>query len=66
MLCYVNNRPGLDSSVVRMSALGAVVRRFAPRPRHTKGDKNGSGSFLADTRNKGECQEDTRRWVRFC
>ena len=27
-------------------------RRFDPRPRHTKGVKNGTGSSLADARNK--------------
>ena len=34
-------------------ASGAVGRRFAPRSGHTKGDKNGTGSSLADARNKG-------------
>ena len=34
--------------VVRVSGSGAVGRGFAPRPRHTKGDKNGTGSSLAD------------------
>ena len=43
---------GPDSSVNRASASGAVCRGFAPRPRHTKGDKNGTGSSLADARNK--------------
>ena len=43
---------GPDSSVVRASALGAVGCGFTPRPRHTKGDKNGTGSSLADARNK--------------
>ena len=43
---------GPDSLVVRASASGAVGRGFAPRPRHTKGGKNGNGSSLADARNK--------------
>ena len=43
---------GPDSLVVRVSASGAVGRGFAPRPRHTKGGKNGTGSYLADARNK--------------
>ena len=38
--------------MVRASASGAVVRGFAPRSRHTKGNKNGTGSSLADARNK--------------
>ena len=38
--------------MVRVSASGAVGRGFAPRPRHTKGDKNGTGDSLADARNK--------------
>ena len=41
-----------DSLVVRASTSGAVGRGFAPRPCHTKGGKNGTGSSLADTRNK--------------
>ena len=44
------NRP--NSLVVRASASGEVGRRFAPRPRHAKGGKNGTGSSLADARNK--------------
>ena len=43
---------GPDSSVVRASASEAVGRGFAPRSRHTKGDKNGTGGSLADSRNK--------------
>ena len=43
---------GPDSLVVRASASGAVGRGFAPRPGHTKGGKNGTGSSLADARNK--------------
>ena len=38
--------------MVRASASGAVGRGFAPRPRHTKGGKNGTGSSLADACNK--------------
>ena len=38
--------------MVRASASGTVGRGFAPWPRHTKGDKNGTGSSLADARNK--------------
>ena len=41
-----------DSLVVRASASGAIGRGFAPRPRHTKGGKNDTGSSLADARNK--------------
>ena len=36
----------------RASALGAVGRGFTPRPRHTEGNKNGTGSSLAEARNK--------------
>ena len=43
---------GPDSLVVRAPASGAVGRGFAPRSRHTKGGKNGTGSSLADARNK--------------
>ena len=43
---------GPDSLVVRASASGSEGCGFAPRPRHTKGVKNGTGSFLADARNK--------------
>ena len=43
---------GPDSLVVRASASGSEGRGFAPRPRHTKGVKNGTGSSLADARNK--------------
>ena len=43
---------GLDSQVVRASALGAVGRGFGPRLRRTKGGKNSTGSSLADTHNK--------------
>ena len=43
---------GPDSLVVRASASGSEGRGFAPRPRHTKGVKNGTGSALADTGNK--------------
>ena len=38
--------------MVRASASGAVGRGFATRPCHTKGGKNGTGSSLADARNK--------------
>ena len=41
-----------DSLVVRASASGSEGRGFAPRPRHTKDDKNGTGSSLADAHNK--------------
>ena len=41
-----------DSLVVTASASAAVGRGFAPGPRHTKGGKNGTGSSLADARNK--------------
>ena len=40
---------GPASLVVRASASG---RGFAPRPRHTKVDRNGTSSSLADARNK--------------
>ena len=40
------------SPVVRVFASGAVGRGFVPRPRHTKGNKYGTGSSLADARNK--------------
>ena len=43
---------GPDSLVVRASASGAVGRGFAPRPCHTKGGNNGTGTSLADARNK--------------
>ena len=43
---------GPDSLVVRASASGMVGRWFWPRRRHTKGGKNGTGSSLADARNK--------------
>ena len=33
-----------DSLVVRVSASGLEGRWFAPRPRNTKGSKNGTGS----------------------
>ena len=33
------------------TASGAVGRGFTPRPRHTKGGKNGTSSSLADARN---------------
>ena len=48
---HSQDRP--DSSVVRASASGVVCRRFAPRRRYLKGDKNCAGSFPADARNKG-------------
>ena len=38
--------------MVRASASGTVGGGFAPRPHHTKGHKNGTGSSLADARNK--------------
>ena len=43
---------GPDSLVVRASASGSEGRGFAPRPRHTQGVKNGTGSSLADACNK--------------
>ena len=43
---------GPDSLVVRASASGTEGRGFAPRPRHTKGGKIGTGSSIADARNK--------------
>ena len=43
---------GPDSLVVRACASGTEGRGFASRPRHTKGDKNGTGSSLANARNK--------------
>ena len=43
---------GPDSSSGRASASGSGGRRFNPRPRHAKGVKNGTGSSLADARNK--------------
>ena len=43
---------GPDSSSDRASASGSEGRRLDPRPRHTKGVKNGTGSSLADARNK--------------
>ena len=39
-----------DSSVVREYASGAIGRGL--QLRHTKGNKNGTGSFLADALNK--------------
>ena len=47
-----NIQTGPDSSSGRASASGSEGRRFDPRPRHTKGVKNGTGSSLADARNK--------------
>ena len=38
--------------MVRVSASGSEGRGFAPWPRHTKSVKNGTGSSLADARNK--------------
>ena len=54
MLKYISkeNFTGPDSLVVRASASGAVGPGFAPRPRHTKGGKNSTGSSLADARNR--------------
>ena len=43
---------GSDSLVVRASASVSKGRGFAPRPCHTKGVKNGTGSSLADARNQ--------------
>ena len=43
---------GPDSLVVRASASGVVGHRFGLGPSHTKGGKNGTGSSLADSRNK--------------
>ena len=42
---------GPDSSRGRASASGSGGRRFDPRPRHTKGVQNGTGSSLTDARN---------------
>ena len=47
-----NNTARPDSLVVRASAFGSEGRGFAPRLRHTKGVKNGTGSPLADPRIK--------------
>ena len=47
----VSHDTGPDSSSGRASASGSGGRRFDPRPRHTKGVKNGTGSSLADARN---------------
>ena len=49
---HYNFLTGSDSLVVRVSASGAVGRGFTPRLRHTKGDKNDTGSSLADSHNK--------------
>ena len=38
--------------MVRASASGVVGRGFVPRPRHTKGVRNGTSSSLADARIK--------------
>ena len=38
--------------MVRASASESEGRGFALQPRHTKGVKNGTGSYLADARNK--------------
>ena len=46
------HQTGPDSSSGRASASGSGGRRFDPRPRHTKGVKNGTGSSLADACNK--------------
>ena len=55
---------GNDSLVVRASASGAVGNGFAPRPRHTKGVKNGTGSSLADATQKGSARKlQESRWV---
>ena len=43
---------GPDSSSGKASSSGSGGRRFDPRPGHTKGVKNGTGSSLADARNK--------------
>ena len=51
-LLNVRNAKSPDSLVVRASALGVGGRGFAHRPHHTKGDTNGTGSTLADARNK--------------
>ena len=55
--CTATDRPrleilDLDSLVVRASASGSEGRGFAPRQRHTKCVKNGTGSSLADARSK--------------
>ena len=39
---------------------------FWPKQHHTKGNKNGTGSSLADACNKGKCQDDTKRQVSIC
>ena len=44
---------GPRSSEVRAFTSGAVDHRVDPWPCHTEGNKNGTGSSLADTRNKG-------------
>ena len=49
--------------MVRASASGSEGCGFAPRPRHTKGVKNGTGTSLADARNK---RIDTRTQVGIC
>ena len=49
---HVMHVTGPDSLVVRASASGSEGRGFAPRPLYTKGLKNGTGSSLADARNK--------------
>ena len=48
---------GPDSSSGRASASGSGGRRFDPRPRHTKGVKNGTGSSLANACNKGSSRK---------
>ena len=49
---YCISVTGPDSSSGRASASESEGRRFDPRPRHTKGVKNGTSSSLADARNK--------------
>ena len=42
-----------DSSIGRASAFGAGGRGFESRPHHTKSEKNGTSSSLADARING-------------
>ena len=52
--------------MVRASASGSEGRGFVPRPRHTKGVKNGTGSSLADARNKRVVLGRYKDTGRFC
>ena len=56
-LCaYANERHHEKTNILHIcknkGASGSEGRGFAPRPRHTKNVKNGTGSSLADARNK--------------